>query len=70
MTVNALTRKERDHLRYIADRDRRLEMQREWDKAHPTYHRQYYRKRCLDEINRQKKLKLLEAEIWNYQMQT
>jgi len=39
-------------------------MQREWSKAHPHYHREWYIRKSFAEIERQKRLKELEAEIW------
>jgi len=65
-----LSRREKDHLRYMADRERRLTMQREWDKAHPNYHRDYYRRRVSEEIDKERYLKSLAERIWNLQKRT
>lgn len=69
-TITRTRRQQKDHDRYIRDRERRLAMQKSWDDAHPDYHKEFYRKRVLKEIDRQKRLKRLEEEIWNYQMRT
>lgn len=69
--MNTLTARQiKDHDRYMRDRERRLEMQREWDRAHPDYHRRHYQKCVFAELERQKRLKKLEKEAWNYQMRT
>lgn len=45
-------------------------MSKAWADAHPNYHRDRYRKRVFAEIERTKRLKELEEEIWNLQTQT
>jgi len=39
------TRKEKDHERYLRDRERRLELARIWREAHPNYHNEWYHKK-------------------------
>jgi len=57
-------RQQLDHNRYMRDRVRRLAMQREWSKAHPRYHREWYIRKSFAEIEKKKRLKELEEEIW------
>jgi len=57
-------RQQLDHDRYMRDRERRLAMQREWSKAHPDYYREWRRRKFFAEIEKKKRLKELEAEIW------
>lgn len=68
--MTTTTRKQKDHERYMRDRERRLAMQREWDNSHPGYHREYVQKRVQKEIEHQKYLKELTQKIWNLQTQT
>lgn len=54
----------------MRDRERRLQMQKSWDEAHPHYHRDYYLRRCGEAIEKEKYLKELSARIWNLQTAT
>lgn len=54
----------------MRDRERRLQMQKSWDEAHPHYHRDYYLRRCGEAIEKEKYLKGLSARIWNLQTAT
>ena len=60
-------RQQLDHDRYMRDRERRLAMQREWDKAHPDYHKKWYQKQAGKEIARQKYLRDSNKKIMELQ---
>lgn len=63
-------RQQKDHERYMRDRERRLQMAAEYRKAHPDYVKNWYARRCMAEIEHLKRLKRLEEQIWNCQMVT
>lgn len=64
-----MTKAETSRKRYIENRELLLAYQKQYDAAHPTRHKEWYKNRVLREQEKIKYLKNLEMRIWNAQIQ-
>lgn len=65
-----MSKQEAARKRYIENRERLLEYQKQYYDNHPTQHKEWYKRRVLREQEKIKYLRDLDMQIWNAQIES